>query len=70
MFITNKVPVKVFKEYVEYIDVFSKKTTVELLEYTRINDHPINIEESKQPLYGLIYNQPRTNRIRDVENLH
>ena len=27
----------------------------EILEYTKINDHAIKLEEGKQPLFGLIY---------------
>lgn len=54
-FITNKRPVEVLKEYVEYIDVFFKETATELQEHTGINNHYIDLEKSKQPSYGLIY---------------
>ena len=40
-------------EYSEFSDVFSLDSTAELREYTRINDHPINLLDNKQPPYGL-----------------
>lgn len=53
--ITNKVPVKVFEKYEEYIDVFSKEVAADLLEYIRINDPPIDLKKDKQLFYKLIY---------------
>lgn len=31
----------------KYVNIFSKEAAMELFEYTKINDHPINLEESK-----------------------
>ena len=42
-------------KYLDFADVFSKKSAAVLLEYTEINIHVINLEEGKQPLYGSIY---------------
>lgn len=56
LLIANKVSIEVFKKYVRYVDIFFKKTIVELPKYTKINDYPIDLEEGKQPLYGPIYN--------------
>ena len=42
-------------EYSDFSDVFSSDSTVELLKHTRINDHPINLLDNKQPPYGPIY---------------
>lgn len=55
LFITNKVPINIPKEYIEYVDVFSKEAIVELPEYTGINNHPINLKKDKQPPYRPIY---------------
>ncbi len=43
-------------EYANFANVFSLKLTAELLEYTRINDHAIELVNDQQPLYGPIYN--------------
>lgn len=56
LLITNKIPVVIPGEYVEYTDIFSKKFTVELPKYMRINNHSIDLEKGKQLLYRLIYN--------------
>lgn len=53
--ITNKVPVKISKEYLEYINIFSKKAIEELLKQIQINNYPIDLKEDKQLPYGLIY---------------
>ena len=42
-------------EYSDYSNVFSAENTAELPENTRINEHAIKLEESKQPLFGPIY---------------
>lgn len=39
----------------DYTDVFSKKSTKELLEYFKINKHSINLEPDKQLPYEPIY---------------
>ena len=43
-------------EYFNFSDVFSSDSAAELLEHTRINDHPINLLDNKQPFYSSIYN--------------
>ena len=53
--IFNKAPTKVLAEYSNYSNVFSAKNAAELPENTRINEHAIELEESKQPLFGHIY---------------
>lgn len=47
---------QVSKKYIDYIEIFFKKTTIELPEHIKINDHFFNQEEDKQPPYRLIYN--------------
>ena len=42
-------------EYSDFFNAFSSDSAAELLEYTRINDHPINLLDDKQPPYGPIY---------------
>ena len=42
-------------KYSDFTNVFSKKSVVELLEHTKINNHAIDLEEDKQPPYGPIY---------------
>lgn len=55
LFIINKALIKVFKEYAKYNDIFFQRVEAELPEHTRINDHPIDLKEGKQPLYRPIY---------------
>ena len=42
-------------KYANFTDVFSQKLAVELLEYTKINDHATKLVDNWQPLYALIY---------------
>ena len=42
-------------EYFNFSDVFSSNSVVELPEYTKINNHFINLLDNKQPLYSSIY---------------
>ena len=42
-------------EYSDFSNFFSSDSTVELLEYTGINNHPINLLNDKQPSYSPIY---------------
>ena len=42
-------------EYSNFSDVFSSNSVVELPEYTKINNHLINLLDNKQPLYSSIY---------------
>ena len=43
-------------EYSDFSDVLSLNSAAELLKHNRINDHPIDLLDDKQPLYGPIYN--------------
>ena len=43
-------------EYSDYSNVFSVENAAELPKNTRINEHAMELEEDKQPLFGLIYN--------------
>ena len=42
-------------EYSIFFNIFSSVFAAELPEHTRINDHPINLLDNKQPLYSPIY---------------
>ena len=42
-------------KYSNFSNVFFSDSAAELPEHTGINDHPINLLDDKQPLYGLIY---------------
>ena len=42
-------------EYSDFSNNFSSDSAVKLLEYTGINNHAINLQDDKQPPYGLIY---------------
>lgn len=42
-------------EYLDYTDIFSKKSAIELLKHFDINKHSINLEPNKQPPYNPIY---------------
>lgn len=53
--ITDKASITVSIEYSDFKDIFSKKSTVVLSEYTEINTHVIDLEKGKQLFYGLIY---------------
>lgn len=55
LLILNKAPIEVSKEYTKYANVFSKETTAELPEYIEINNYLIDLENSKQLSYTLIY---------------
>lgn len=49
-----KAPMAVLVEYSDSSNVFSMKNVAELLEYTKMNNYSIKLEESQQPLSGLI----------------
>ena len=51
----DKAPTEILTEYSDYSNVFSAENVVEFPENTRINEHAIKLEESKQPLFSLIY---------------
>ena len=42
-------------EYSDYSNVFLAENVVKLLENTEMNEHAIELEKDKQPLFGLIY---------------
>ena len=45
----------ILTEYSDFSNVFSSDSAVELLEYTEINNYPINLLDNKQLFYGPIY---------------
>ena len=47
--------VKIPDKYSHFIDVFSKEKALVLPERIELNEHAINLEDGKQPLYGAIY---------------
>ena len=51
----DKAPTEIPSEYIDYADVFSPDLAMELPENTGINEHAIELVESKQPPYGPIY---------------
>ena len=51
----DKAPIEVPGEYSDYSDVFSAENIAELPENTGMNEHAIELEEGKQPLFGPIY---------------
>ena len=42
-------------KYLDFADVFSKKSAEVLSKQIGVNEHTIKLEEGKQPLYGQIY---------------
>lgn len=53
--ITHKTPIIVFVEYSDFADIFLPESAAELPEYTRINDHSIELIDNWQPPYEPIY---------------
>ena len=51
----DEAPTEVLAEYSDYSNVFLGKNAAELLENTGMNKHAIELEESKQSPFGLIY---------------
>ncbi len=51
----DKALTKVPSKYTDFVDVFSPKLAVKLPEYTKINNHAIELVDDQQPPYGLIY---------------
>ena len=47
--------VKIPGKYSDFTDVFSEEKALVLLERIELNEHAINLEDGKQPPYGLIY---------------
>ena len=65
----DKALTKIPAEYSNYSNIFSAENVVELPEYTRINDHAIELEEDKQLLLRA-YLQPRASRARNLKDVH
>ena len=51
----DKAPTEVPTKYSNYSNVFSAENATELLENTGINEHAIELKESKQPFFKPIY---------------
>ena len=45
----------ILTEYFDFSNIFSSDSAAELPEHTGINDHSIDLQDNKQPPYGLIY---------------
>ena len=43
--------IKIPDDYSDFVDVFSEEKTLVLPERTELNEHAINLEDSKQPPY-------------------
>lgn len=46
---------KTLTKYSNFLDIFSEKEALMLLEQIGFNQHAIKLRKDKQPLYGLIY---------------
>lgn len=55
--ITVKTLITILAEYLDFINVFSKKSAIVLPKHTEINIHVINLEVGKQPSYKPIYSR-------------
>lgn len=53
--IAKKTLTKVSAKYADFVDIFSLKLVFEFFEHIKINNHAINLVDSQQPLYELIY---------------
>ena len=54
--IAEEASMKVFAEYLDFVDVFSSNLASELLKHIGINDHAIKqVDGCQQPPYGPIY---------------
>lgn len=47
--------VTILTKYLDYSNIFSKKSTAKLLEHFDINKHLMDLKPSKQPPYSFIY---------------
>lgn len=47
--------IKIFAKYSDFSNIFSANSVIELLEYNKVNNHPINLFNNKQLFYSLIY---------------
>lgn len=55
LLLADKVFIEVLSEYLDYADIFSFDYVIDLPKITGINVYAIELVESKQPLYKLIY---------------
>lgn len=53
--IIDKALITILAEYSDFADHFFKKSATILPKHTEIYTYAIDLEKSKQPLYGLIY---------------
>ena len=53
--IFDKAPTAILTEFSNYSNMFSIENAAKLFENTGINEHTIQLEESKQPFFGPIY---------------
>ena len=53
--IQDEAATEVPPEFADYAEIFSYYLAMELLENTGINEYAIELQDSKQPPYGLIY---------------
>ena len=51
----DKALTKMPSNYADFADIFSLKLAAELLKYTGINNHAIELIDDQQLSYGLIY---------------
>ena len=51
----DKAPTEVLAQYSDYSNVFLAQNAAELSKNTKINEHAIELEEGKQPLFRSIY---------------
>ena len=54
-FIADETAVSIPAKYLDFEDLFSKKSAVVFANHIKINTHAIDLEESKQPPYRRIY---------------
>ena len=47
--------VKISEEYLDFTNVFLKKKALVLPKHNKLNEHAIDLEDGKQPLYWQIY---------------
>ena len=53
LFLTEKV--MILDKYLDFVNIFLEEKVLVLPERIKLNEHAINLEDSKQPLYGPIY---------------
>ena len=52
----NEALISIFIKYSDFAGIFSSELASKLSEYTRINDHAIELVDDWQPSYGPVYN--------------